>query len=215
MVNQNASLVEAFVTALQDDRLCLHPTDGLPGLGYNPNKILGFEALLRFKQRPLSQAVLALAATPEAAFQFWKPLPSPWEVILKNLWPAPLTVIWESSQRGWKGLVGEDGTLALRVPHFNPETVWMKDLLVRLTYPLPSTSVNISGQPPCTRFQEAAALVAEVPQVFIPTWTPSPANSGIPKPSTLIRISSDASFQILRQGLVSQEDIQKVKRSFI
>lgn len=212
----NRPVVAAFMRALADDRLCLHPTDGLPGLGFNPTGSQGFEALLRFKKRPMQQAVLGLVSSAEQAFQFWEPLPHPWSAVLQQIWPAPLTVIWNSVQTDWTGLLGPGGTLALRVPHFAPDCWWMQGVLEQLPYPFPSTSVNVSGESPCVTYDDACRMVQGVEDIHIPEWNPLKTDGfeRIPIASTLIQIQGDGTYRMLRPGLVTSEDINDLLRSF-
>lgn len=98
-------------------------------------------------------------------------------------WPGPLTLVVSS-------LSG--GTVAVR----EPSDMFLQDVLTALDAPLYSTSVNSSGQPAFTRFQEMVAHFGE----SIPLFLQGDENQGT-VPSTILDVSKKP-YHLIRQGVV-------------
>ena len=199
-------LTQQFIAALHAGRVCLHPTDTLPGLTFDPTHARGRQALLAVKGRPEAKPLLALVATPALARRFFAPLPGDWGRILGQLWPAPLSVVWRASSLAPAALIAADGTIGLRVPLLHPDAAWFHDVLDRLDMPLPTTSVNRSGDPAITTFAAAGDFLRGEPWTHVPAWDHADAVASAS--STVIKLHQDGSFTLLRAGAMLLEQLQ-------
>ena len=88
----------------------------------------------------------------------------------------------------------------------------MNDVLKSVLAPFPSTSVNETSKKPALNWQEAGDLV-KGHDIFVPKLKINLENESNPlKPSSLIRICEDSSYELLRSGAYSKEDIdEKIK----
>jgi L-threonylcarbamoyladenylate synthase len=184
---------------LRNKKIILLPTDTLPGLSFLPKDQSVSQALEAIKGRPENKGFVTLAGSLEQAMRFWQALPEGWVDILEKIWPGPVTVIW----RGGASIspyIMKDGLLAIRVPKLSPQHGMVSQLLSMLSEPLPSTSVNKSGETPCTLWSDACQW-AQTHGVFVDTALAaldfsSPKSQG----STVIRINPTGTFTLLRQG---------------
>lgn len=200
-----------FLKAMEEGFVCLHPSETLPGLSFHPDSELAKETLYRLKSRDALKTVVSLVSSLEKARLFWKPLPAVWDFCLAKLWPAPLTVVWEASSEAPRALVSEKGMIALRSPHFGASSAWMNEVLENFSRPFPSTSVNKSGEPPAVGWEEATQFSKKEGEIFVPSL--EEGVSFAKEPSTIILLKGD-SFEILRQGALSSEEIEKVRAVF-
>ena len=198
-----AGLARQFIAALHAGRVCLHPTDTLPGLTFDPTNEFGRRALIAVKGRPETKPLLALVATPALARSFFAPLPGDWQRLLGLLWPAPLSVVWRASNQAPKALIAADGTIGLRVPLLHPDAAWFHYVLERLEIPLPTTSVNRSGEPAITTFAAASAFLKSEERTYLPAWDQRLTLAQ--QTSTVIRLHPDGTFTLLRAGAVALE----------
>ena len=180
----------AFVDAYAQGLLCLHPTDTLLGLTSR-----SCAALTAYKQRPPQQGYVHLAADCAAACRAWQPLPAGWQTRLCKIWPAPLTVVWQAADETQAGT--EDGMLAIRVPCLSQ--AWFAACL-HLLQLMPSTSVNMHGEPPLSL---AAALARGRDDARL--HVPAPLQHARPDlpaalPSTLIKLHPEGTWTLLRRG---------------
>lgn len=193
------TLAHAFLRAFDEGQVCLHPTDTLPGLTFNPLSMQARDALALLKRRPESKPCLGLVANSERAKAFFAPLPGAWHAALAKLWPGSLSVVWKASSAAPATMVASDGTIGLRVPQLADAAAWFRIVLDAAKVPLPTTSVNESGQPPAIIFAEARERLLGA-SVHIPNW--SDDHQGSSMPSTVIQLQVDGSFKVLRLGAV-------------
>lgn len=199
-----------LLSAWKAGRLCLHPTDTLPGLSFNPLDDRGYSALCHLKQRPHDKPLIGLIADLAAAAPWWSPLTPKESRFLAELWPGPVSVVRQASGQAPASMVSASNELALRCPVWSDDLCWMNDLLVRLALPFPTTSVNISDQPPARNWSEAAKF-AQMYDVFVPGIADPGGADNVP--STVIRLtSSDQEPLVLRHGRVSREAILNIWR---
>jgi tRNA A37 threonylcarbamoyladenosine synthetase subunit TsaC/SUA5/YrdC len=203
--------IEEFIRAWTLGKVCLHPTDTLPGLSFNPRSAAAEANFIAVKERSPEKSPISLVASWDLVARSWQPLPGYWEEILKSLWPSSLTVIWKASKDCPTALLAGDGTSALRMPDWSEDKLWMRDLLLELDEAFPSSSVNRSGDPAISDWAEAATfLKASGQDIFVPSLDRLKAGADIKnKPSTLIRIEEDESWTLLREGAVSADTIHK------
>ncbi len=195
-------LTQEFLTSLKQGCLCLHPTDTLPGLTFDPDRDEGRQALVELKGRiDAAKPFLGLVDCVTKAQRYYQPLPTGWLRVLAELWPGPLSVVWKASKEAPASLTAADGTIGLRVPELPAEAAWFRQVLVALDRPLPTTSVNRAGEPPATEFADAGRLLANAKASYIPAWTPEPSARALP--STVIRVQSSGGYTVLRQGAMT------------
>ncbi len=214
----NSPDIEKFVEAWGSGQICLHLSDTLPGLSFNPWRPQAALSLAQLKGRPESKTPLALISNWKLALRLWKPLPEPWPRLLPELWPGPLTVIWEASPICPPGILAEDETVGLRCPLFLPELEWMKQILELVDEPFPSTSVNDSGTPPLREWREAVAWASQKNargSVYVPELSEIPSSQSSAMPSTLIKINQNGGFALLRQGAMDSNYIMSRLRGVV
>ena len=206
----------AFAEAWVKGRVCLHPTDTLLGLSFNPHSLIGAQNFASIKSRAPDKSPISLIANWDLAVRTWKPLPGPWSQVLQDLWPASLSVIWEASDLCPKAIIGANGTCGLRLPNWSPDKQWMHELLTKLEAPFPSSSVNLSGQAAIGDWATAVQFLkaeGKDDMVFIPDLGENQIRvlgegARLPLPSTLIRIEAGGGWTMLREGALNRASIQ-------
>ena len=175
----------------------LLPTDTLPALAASPNHAAQIWAL---KQRPqdkplilmAAQADLLLALTTEDARVDAEPL-------ARRFWPGALTLVLPVEGRLTQSLNPGQRTLGMRIPACD-----VTRALLMQSGPLATTSANPSGAPPSLTSVEAAAAFPDLPLLSPLPW---PQPSGLA--STVIGWKSPGCWQLLRQGAVMVDVIER------
>jgi tRNA A37 threonylcarbamoyladenosine synthetase subunit TsaC/SUA5/YrdC len=202
--------IEDFINAWLSGKVCLHPTDTLPGLSFNPRLEQAEANFIAVKDRSPEKSPISLVASWDLVARTWQPLPGRWPEMLKSLWPSSLSVIWKASADCPKPLLASDGSCGLRMPDWSEDKIWMQELLVKLDAAFPSSSVNRSGEPAISDWATAAKFLETSGQsIYVPPLEPVAENILKNKPSTLIRIAEDGSWELLREGAVSADTIHK------
>ena len=165
---------QAMIQHWREGYVCLHPTDTLPGLSFDPDREEAWRLLAGIKGRDERKTCICMLPSLEAAEEFWHDLPGDWHGVLTELWPQSLSVIWRANAKCPKNLVRDDGTVAFRVPLFSETNSWMSDVITAVGKPFPSTSVNQTGKPSATDWQDARLFLEGREKTFIPSSFPVP-----------------------------------------
>ena len=189
--------IDSMANAWMKGNVCLHPTDTLPGLSFNPKSIEARKSLAEIKKRDESKTCICLVSSLEMAKEFWLPLPGKWGTVLRGIWPAPLSVIWKASDSCPQELVRADGSIAFRVPLLSAENTWILEAIKKVDSPFPTTSVNESGNLPAGDWQQAKEFLAGKENSWLPS-VPFDVPGGAP--STIVLIESATQFKVVRQG---------------
>lgn len=201
-----------FIQAWQQGFVCLHPTDTIPGLSFNPRSNEGLQRFCDIKGRRPDKTTICLLASVELAKTYWLALPAGWQRALSKGWPAGLSLIWYASSRVPESLVRDDGTIAFRVPQFSDHDRWMSDVLTELQIPFPTSSVNQSGEPSAACWSDAVKKLDGLAGIYIPNdQTNSESVSNKAVASTLIRICEDdqgSGYQIIREGSFDERNLK-------
>lgn len=203
---------ERFIKAWQEGFVCLHPTDTIPGLSFNPRSDRGISRFCDIKGRHPEKTTICLLASVDIALSFWLKLPLNWQRALAKGWPAGLSLIWYASQDVPKSLVREDGTIAFRVPRFSNDHLWMRDVLEELQIPFPTSSVNRSGEPAATHWAGAVKSLEGLAGIHIPSEQGkrlTASNQALA--STLVRICDDkngGTYELIRAGYFEERKLK-------
>ena len=127
---------------LKNNKLVCFPTETVYGLGGIGNSYLAIDAIYNAKNRPKKNPIIAHVKNIQEARklgQFTKIA----EIIGKNFWPGPLTIVLQINYNNKLAKVVSQGrsTIALRVPS-HPVAL---DLLEKLDTPILAPSANKSG----------------------------------------------------------------------
>ncbi len=169
-----------------------YPTDTLYGLAVDPREANAVDRLMRAKRRPAGLPIPLVAsdrAQAEAASAALTPLA---RRLMDAFWPGPLAVVVGANASLDPRIVGEGGTIAVRVP---AHTV-ARALARAFEYPITATSANRSGRPaPATAADAGTALATDVDAVIDAGPTPGGA------PSTIVDARGDEP-RLVREGAV-------------
>lgn len=169
-----------------------YPTDTIWGIGCDATNPAAVRRVYDIKHRADSKALITLVGSlaqlertasgiAEVAYQ------------LIEYSDRPVTIIYDGalpSARLAPELMSSDGTIAIRVT----TEPFSRMLCERLRRPIVSTSANISGQPAPASFADIAPeLLEAVDYVCLTGRDYQPG-----KPSSIIRLSEDGLFKIIR-----------------
>jgi len=209
--------VERYLSALDQGRICVHPAGSLYGLTFHPCSNSAYRRLLFIKQRLQAKKLLFLVSDHEVALRYWRPLSSLWKERLRAIWPAHLSMIAPLSI-----LPGEDmssflpyglgwSDVGFRLPYYK-NGHWFDHVLGKFPYPLPTTSINLSGQLPLVKVDEIRQFAVRYDiycdaEIFSGYEEP---RDDLMSPSTLIQWRGPASYSILREGYYSSHITQNL-----
>jgi len=195
---REAGIAEAAL-AVQRGELVVLPTDTVYGVGADAFDPEAVQRLLAAKGRgrEMPPPVLVSAATTLDALAVG--VPSWARVLIKELWPGPLTLVCHQQPSLQWDLGDTRGTVAVRMPD-HPVAL---ELLAR-TGPLAVSSANRSGMPAATDADAADEMLGHSVAVILDDG-PTPGAEA----STILDVTGTAG-RVLRLGALSLERLNEV-----
>lgn len=143
--------VEKCLETLRSGGLILYPTDTIWGIGCDATNEEAVEKVYQLKKRNDEKALIVLVADERDVMQH---VAAPDLSLFDYLTTTgkPTTVIYEGAIGFADNLVGNDGSIAIRICHDE----FCRHLLKRFRKPIVSTSANISGMPSPQNFKDIA-----------------------------------------------------------
>lgn len=188
---ENIEDIHSAVEVLKKGGVILYPTDTVWGLGCDATNAEAVARIYDIKKRSESKALITLVGNlsilertvsgiPEVAYQ------------LLEVADCPLTIIYDHACGVADNLKADDGSLAVRLPHDD----FIKALCNNFRRPIVSTSANISGEPTPALFREISPEIINAADYVFNSRRDDNVRH---KSSTIIRLSEDASFKIIRK----------------
>jgi L-threonylcarbamoyladenylate synthase len=129
--------------------LILYPTDTIWGIGCDATNPVAVNKIFDLKQRSSSKTMIVLLADPRDVNRYTAG-DQPYIAEYLEKIKRPTTVIYERALGLAENLIGEDGTIAIRII----KEEFCRHLIKRFRKPLVSTSANISGENPPENFSD-------------------------------------------------------------
>lgn len=179
--------------------LVVYPTETVYGIGACASNRIAVLKVFAAKKRPLdnplSVAVHDMKQADEIAY-----VNSAARKLAEAFLPGPLTIVLKKKARLPEELTAGSDKVGIRIPSNSAAL-----RLIELAGPITATSANISGQPSITTADEAREqLDGRVDFVL----DGGPSRIGVE--STVVDVSEDGVFEILRDGAVARVDIKRV-----
>src|SRR6185437_7306227 len=153
----NIEEVEAAAALLREGGVLAYPTEGVYGLGCDPDDHAAFERIFAMKRRPPEQGVLLIAADFEQVRGWIGDASKAALERARAAWPGAHTFIFPRSSRVPEWIAGGHAGIALRVSAHPPAAA----LCRAFGGPIVSTSANCHGEAPARSAQEVGSLFGD------------------------------------------------------
>lgn len=175
---------------MQAGGIILYPTDTIWGIGCDATNEEAVRKVYELKRRIDNKAVLVLTDSTAKLNMYVSEVPDiAWDLI--EVTDTPLTIIYSQAKNLASNLLGEDGSIGIRVT--NEE--FSHKLCERFRKPIVSTSANISGEPSPANFQEISEEIKKGVD-YIVNYRQEDMSKA--KPSHIIKLGNGGVFQIIR-----------------
>ena len=176
---------------LQRGGVIVYPTDTIWGIGCDATNAEAVARVYALKQRTDHKAMLVLIDSPDKLTGYVSQVPDiAWNLI--EVSDKPLTIIYPNAKNLAFNLLGEDGSVGIRITN----EPFSHELCKLFRKPLVSTSANISGQPSPGQFSEIAEAVKNGVD-YVVRYRQDETTAA--KPSSIIKISDDGHIIIIRK----------------
>ncbi len=181
---------EQAIEALKSGNVIAYPTEGVFGVGCDPDNPDAIKKLLLLKKRSVDKGLILIAAS------YQQILPYIDESVLDKQrletiqasWPGAVTWVMPVSAMTSEWVRGRFQSVAVRVT----DHPLVQKLCLAYGKPITSTSANLSGRPPCMSVSEVQTQLGSKNIVILEGQT-----GGRSKPS---EIRDALSLNVLRQG---------------
>jgi L-threonylcarbamoyladenylate synthase len=185
---------------IQKGGLVAFPTETVYGLGADALNPMAVLALFEAKKRPLDNPPIVHIAGISEVYTLAKQVPPKAELLMKQFWPGPLTLVFKRSNNVPSVTVAGLDTIAIRMPKHKVALA----LIEQSSRPIAAPSANLAGKPsPTTAKHVFEDLNGRIDAIL----DGGPANIGVE--STVVDLSVDPPM-VLRPGGTPFEALKKV-----
>jgi L-threonylcarbamoyladenylate synthase len=193
------SLEDAAVR-LRNGEVVAIPTETVYGLAADATNDVALQKIFKTKKRPTDHPLIVHISDISHVADWAEVFPEVAVKLAKAFWPGALTLILPAKNHVSKVVRGGESTVALRVPN-HPMTL---NLLKLSNLSVAAPSANLFTQLSPTTAAHVEAGLGE----SIPVLDGGACHVGIE--STIVSVTVDGQWQLLRPGMISEADITKV-----
>ncbi len=183
--------IQAAVDCLKHGGIILYPTDTVWGIGCDATRSDAVRRIFDIKRRSEAKAMITLVSDTDMLMRY---VDNPPEVAveLAGLAVTPTTIIYDRPMRLASELLADDGSAGIRIT----SEAYSHGLCRKLRRPIVSTSANISGMQTPAFFHEISTDIINAVD-YTAFYRRDDRTPHVP--STVIKISDDSTFAILRK----------------
>ncbi len=189
--------LELAVSALKSGELVVYPTDTVYGLGAAAGNEEAVRRLFVAKGRSPSKAMPLLVADAMMATRAADVTPVGHK-LMSALWPGALTIVMRRPDSYHSAALAGGDTVALRVP----DDDFARSMIAGVGEPVVGTSANRSGSRVAASAAEAAFQFGDMVALTVDGGKATGVES------TVIDITQEGGPLIVREGAVTQEEIE-------
>lgn len=194
--NYQAGMLVNPAKILSDGGLVVFPTETVYGLGVNVNMPSTVKRLCEVKNSPESKHFTIHLASADDVYCHAASVPRLALRLMKAFWPGPLTLVLPVPS-----VNGKTSWLGLRVP----DHIIARDLIRQSKVTVIASSANLTNQEPPIDAQAVIETLGDKVDVIIDA-----GYCKIGVSSTVVKVTVDNKFEIMRQGSITRNDIQRL-----
>ncbi|MEQ1766157.1 MAG: L-threonylcarbamoyladenylate synthase [Methylotenera sp.] len=189
--------LEEAAARLQNGEVVAIPTETVYGLAADATNDVALAKIFSTKQRPADHPLIVHISDASQVADWASAFPELAKKLAQAFWPGALTLILPAKAHVSKVVRGGEPTIALRVPNHPIALALLK--LSGLSVAAPSANLFTQLSPTTAAHVETGLGDA------IPVLDGGACQVGIE--STIISVSADGQWQLLRPGMISEADI--------
>ena len=183
---------------LLDDEVVALPTETVMGVAIKASSLEAYDKLVEVKNRPSNKAFPFVVSSVEEIKKYAE-VDEVIEKVIKAFMPGPLTIILKKKDSVNDKITNGKDTIAIRIP-LDPTLL---KIVKGLKEPILLTSANKSGEDPALSSEEVVDIFNEE----IPLVVKGKCKYNLA--STIVEIK-DKSVNIIREGIIKKEEIERI-----
>lgn len=185
---------------LKQGGIVVFPTETVYGIGADCFNSEAVERIYEIKNRPREKAISVLISNLEMVNDLAIDISKEERKIMEKFFPGPLTIILKKSNKVSNIVTAGKDTVGVRMP----ENEIALKLIELVGKPLATPSANLSGEPSGIELNQIMKSFGEKVDYYI-----DGGKSKLAMPSTIVKVEN-GKIHILREGVITKEDIEKV-----
>ena len=182
--------IERACRVMREGGIILYPTDTIWGLGCDATNAEAVARIYEIKRRADHKALITLVPDDVWVERYVEEVPEvAWELMEAAV--DPLTIVYDKGKNVAHNLMGEDGSIGIRVTG----EFYSRELCRRLRKPIVSTSANVSGQISPRVFADIGKEIIDAAD-YVAGYRRADDCAG--KASTVIKLGSGGRLKMLR-----------------
>lgn len=183
--------IRRCAAVMRDGGVVLYPTDTVWGIGCDATSSEAVKKVFAIKRRSDAKALITLVDGEAMLERYVEEVP---EVAYQLLGCAvsPITIVYDRGRGVAPELLGEDGSIGIRVT----SEIYSNRLCKEFRKPLVSTSANISGQPAPGIFRDISREILDSVD-YVACYRRNDTSPS--RPSSVIKLSVSGEIKILRR----------------
>ena len=182
--------IQACLEVLQKGGIILYPTDTVWGIGCDATNEAAVKRIFELKKRADSKAMIILVHDEQSILNYVEINELQVFDYIKGI-HKPTTVIYPSAKNLASNLIGEDGSVAIRIC----KDPFCKTLIKQFGKPIVSTSANISGYPTPMCFNDISFEIIEGVDYVVKY---KQDDNEIKQPSAIVKWDAEGNLVIIR-----------------
>lgn len=175
--------------------IIIYPTDTAYALGCDATNEAAVAKIFQIKAREAGKTLPMIVAN-KAMAEEWAEFSEEAKRLAQEYWPGPLTLVLPMKKSGLvQAVIGEGNYIALRVPNNDIA----RELSVKLSKPIISTSANKAGEGPFYNMEAVKQSLAEFLSLIDDFVDAGELPAG--DVSTIVKVC-DNKIEIIRQGAI-------------
>ena len=175
---------------LESGGTILYPTDTIWGIGCDATNATAVEKVYRTKSRTEANSLIVLLEHFDKLSAYIEKVPDITADLLESI-TNPVTIIYSNARRLAPNVIASDGTIGIRIV----KDEFCEELIRRFGKPIVSTSANISGFDPPVVFSQISLEIKNSVDYIVNHKQNYFTRA---RPSTIIRLSDDGMYTIIR-----------------
>ena len=182
--------VDRACKVMPEGGIVVYPTDTIWGIGCDATNADAVARVYEIKRRADHKALITLVPDAGWVERYVEEVPDvAWELL--DVAVDPMTIVYDRGKNVATNLMGEDGSIGLRVT----SEFYSRELCRRLRKPVVSSSANVSGDPSPMCFAEISKEILDAAD-YVAMYRRD--DKGGIKASTVIRLGAGGLIKILR-----------------
>jgi L-threonylcarbamoyladenylate synthase len=183
--------ISVCVDHLKKGNVIVYPTDTIWGLGCDATNTEAVRKIYDIKKRPDAKAMIVLIHEIGQLHDYVVNVPEiAWDLV--EFAERPLTVIYPKGKNVSPDLLGEDGSIAIRLVRSD----FCNSLLKKFRKPIVSTSANMSGAPSPLKFADIDEMVLKQADYVVGVKYGENMTSA---PSTIVKLGLNGEIKFIRR----------------